>query len=65
MYYKLFTIGRKAVKVIDRFDHSWLVEYVIGGRQVSIDPKFVKSKTIVHEKITNKKVINPQTKLKL
>lgn len=65
MSYKLFTIGRKAVKVIARFDHSWLVEYVIGGRQVSINPKLVKSKTITHEKITNKKTIEIQTKLKI
>jgi len=65
MAYKLFLIGRKAVKIIARFDHSWLVEYVIGGRQVSIDPKFVKTKTIKDEKISKKKVTNPQTKLKL
>jgi hypothetical protein len=65
MSYKLFTIGKKAVKVIARFDHSWLIEYVIGGRQVSIDPKFVKSKTINYKKLTINKPVNLQTQLKL
>lgn len=63
MSHKLFLIGKKSVKVLQRFDHSWLVEYVKTGVQVCINPVFVKCKTI-NQTTVKKPVVNKQTKLK-
>jgi hypothetical protein len=62
MPYKLFLYGKKAVKIIARFDHSILIEYVVGGRQASVNPKHVKCRII---KYTKKTPIVKQLKLKL
>jgi hypothetical protein len=43
MSYKLFLIGKKAVKILQRFDNSVLVEYVATEKQSSVNPSLIKS----------------------
>jgi hypothetical protein len=62
MSHKLFLVGRKSVKILERFDNSLLVEYVKTGVQACINPELVRCKTI--NQTTKKKFINKQTKLK-
>lgn len=59
--FKLFLVKGKAVKIIQTFNHSTLVEYVKTGKQASINPALIKTKVINYEV----KPESPQQKLEL
>lgn len=50
---KIFLVGRKAVKILQTFDNSYLIEYVVSKKQCSICKDYVKSK-IIDEKQKSK-----------
>jgi len=49
--YKLHLIGKKSIKIIERFDNSVLVKYVKTGIEASVDPKLIKTITIKNKKL--------------
>jgi hypothetical protein len=42
MSYVVLMIGRKAIRIIERFSHSVLVEYIKTGVQASVSPDCIK-----------------------
>lgn len=53
MAHKLHLIGKRAVKIIARFDNSLLVEYVKTGKQSSVNPSSVKTITVEDKRNKN------------
>ena len=53
MGYKIHLIGKKAVKIIERFENSILVEYIKTGVQSSVNPSAVKTITVNNERNKN------------
>lgn len=41
--FKLFVIGKRRVKIIQRFNHSILVEYYDTKKQASVNPELIKT----------------------
>lgn len=48
--YKLHLVGKKSIKIIERFDNSVLIEYVKTKAQASINPNLIKTITIKNNK---------------
>jgi vancomycin resistance protein YoaR len=46
MEYTIYLINRKAVKIIERFSHSILVEYIKTGVQASVSPDCIRRKKV-------------------
>lgn len=50
MKHIILLVGKKAVRIIDRFDHSVVVEFIKTGVKSSINPKYIKRKVIDYNK---------------
>ena len=60
MGYTVYMINRKAVKIIQRFDHSILVEYIKTGEQFSVSPDCIRKykPKVKPQKKTNNNQLN-------
>jgi vancomycin resistance protein YoaR len=66
MEYTVYLINRKAVKIIERFSHSILVEYIKTGVQASVSPDCIRRKKVNHTpKEKPQKIININNQLNL
>lgn len=56
---RIYTVNKKAVKILERHTHTYVVEYVVSGQRCSVKKEYIKS-FVPKEKPPKPTNINPK-----